>query len=96
VLALRAKVAPTVHPSIAPAQVLLEITLSDGRTLRKRIEHAVGSVERPLSDSALEAKFTDLAEGILPQQQVRHLLELCWSVESLPSAAAIAEAAVPI
>ena len=94
VLALRGRVVPAVDPSVRPEQVVLEITLSDGRRLQQRIEHAIGSVERPLSDAALDAKFIDLAEDVLPPTQIRRLLETCRHIEKLPSAAALAEAAV--
>jgi 2-methylcitrate dehydratase PrpD len=68
----------------------------DGRKLNKYIQHAVGSVEVPLSASRLEVKFTDLAEGILPPAQIRQLLDTCWNIEKLPSAAAIAKNAVRV
>jgi 2-methylcitrate dehydratase PrpD len=95
VLALRDRIVPIVDRSVEPAQVVIDIALTDGRRLHKRIEHALGSAQVPLSDSALEAKFTDLAEGILPPQKVRQLLDTCWNVEKLPSAAAVAQAAIP-
>jgi 2-methylcitrate dehydratase PrpD len=95
VLALRDKVAPTIDRSVEPAQVVIDIAMADGRRLHKRIEHATGSAQVPLSDGALEAKFAGLAEGILPPPQVRRLLDACWNIETLPSAAAVAEAAVP-
>jgi 2-methylcitrate dehydratase PrpD len=94
IVALRSHVIPVVDASIKPEQVDLTIVLKDGRRLNKRIEHAVGSTEVPMSDSALEAKFSDLAEGILPKAQVRRLMDACWNVEKLPSAAAIAKAGV--
>jgi 2-methylcitrate dehydratase PrpD len=94
VRALRGKVNPVVDAQVMPEQVNVAITLKDGRTLHKFIEHAVGSVEAPMSDSALEAKFTDLADGILPPAQIRRLLDTCWTVEKLPSAGAIAKTAV--
>ena len=94
-VALRSKVAPTADRSVKPEQVDCQITLNDGRTVECRIEHATGSAQAPLSDSALEAKFLGLAEGILTQQQARHLLDACRNIEQLPSAAAVAEAAVP-
>jgi 2-methylcitrate dehydratase PrpD len=72
----------------------MTITLKDGRTLHKYIEHAIGSAEVPMSDQQLEAKFTDLANAVLPAAQVRKLVETCWQVERLPSAAAIAKAGV--
>jgi 2-methylcitrate dehydratase PrpD len=94
VVGLRSKVMPVVDPSIKPEQVDLTIVLKDGRKLHKYIEHAIGSLEVPMTDSALEAKFSDLAEGILPGPQIRRLMDACWGVEKLPNAAAIAQAAV--
>ena len=95
VVALRARVVPVADAAVRPEQVDLTITLKDGRRLHQHIEHAVGSVEAPMSDAALEAKFSDLTDGILPPAQVRRLMDICWSVESLPDAAALARAAVP-
>ncbi|MDE2342716.1 MAG: MmgE/PrpD family protein [Betaproteobacteria bacterium] len=95
IVALRQKVHVQVDPAVHPEQVDLQIVLTDGRKLQRHIAHAVGSVEVPMSDRQLEAKFTDLAEGILPPEQIRRLMNACWTVADLPSAAAIAQAAVP-
>jgi 2-methylcitrate dehydratase PrpD len=94
VIALRDRVNAIIDPSVRPEQVDMTITLKDGRTLHKHIEHAIGSVEVPMTDQQLEAKFTDLASAVLPGPQVRKLIETCWQVERLPSAAAIAKAGV--
>lgn len=94
VIALRDRVTATIDPAIKPEQVDMTITLKDGRKLHQFIAHAVGSLEVPMTDQQLEAKFTGLADGILPKAQVRRLLEDCWHVEQLPSAALIARAAV--
>jgi 2-methylcitrate dehydratase PrpD len=90
VLELRGKVVPVIDPAIKPEQVEMSIELGDGRVLRKRIEHAIGSLEKPMSDADLERKFTDLTEGILPQQQAAKVMELCWNVEGLADAGEIA------
>jgi hypothetical protein len=55
--------------------------------------NAIGSAENPMSDAALEAKFTGLADGVLPQARIRDLIALCWAVERAPDMAAIARAA---
>lgn len=94
VVALRSKVIPVVDPSMKQEQVDLIIVLKDGRRLHKYIERATGSVEVPMTDSALETKFSDLAEGILPAPQIRRLMDTCWNVEKLSNAAAIAQEAV--
>jgi 2-methylcitrate dehydratase PrpD len=95
VMALRAKVHTVVDLAVRPEQVDMTITLTDGRTVHRYIEHAVGSVEVPMSDAQLEAKFADLAEGILPAAQARRLMAACWHIEQAPAAAGIARIAVP-
>jgi len=92
VIDLRAKVVPTVDPGIKPEQVDVTIELNDGRVLKKHIEHAIGSLESPMSDSDLERKFVGLADGILSPERTARLMELCWSVESLGNAGEIAQA----
>jgi len=89
--ALRGKVNPVVTPGIDPAQVDMTIVLKDGRQLHRTIEHAIGSVEKPMTDQQLEVKFTDLADGILPAATIRRVMEACWNVENLPSVAEIAK-----
>lgn len=94
IIGLRDKVTAVVDPLIREDQVRVAITLKDGRRLDKYIEHAVGSLEKPMSDAALEVKFLDLANGVLPAEQTRRVLDLCWNIEKLPAAAQIAQAAV--
>jgi hypothetical protein len=48
-----------------------------------------------MSDQQLEKKFSDLADGILSPEQTRALIDKCWHVEQLDSAAEIALAALP-
>jgi len=93
IVALRDRVSTTVDPAIREEQVRVAITLKDGRRLEKYIEHAVGSLERPMSNQDLEAKFLGNSEGVLSEPRARALMELCWRAESLPAVAAIAEAA---
>jgi 2-methylcitrate dehydratase PrpD len=93
VVAVRDKVTAIVDDKIKPEQVDMTIVTTDGRTLHLFIEHAIGSVEKPMSDAQLEVKFIDLVEDILPPAQVQKLIKLCWTVEQLPSAALIPQTA---
>jgi 2-methylcitrate dehydratase PrpD len=92
-IALRDRVETTVDKSLGQDQARVTIKLTDGRTLDRFITHAVGSVESPMSDRQLEAKFTDLAAGILPDDRARRLMELCRGAEHLDDAGDIARAA---
>ena len=92
VMTLRDRVTATATPGIGEAQVRVAIALGDGRRIEKFIEHAVGSVERPMTDADLEAKFLDLADGVLPSAGAKRLLDLCWHIDGLPGAAELARA----
>jgi 2-methylcitrate dehydratase PrpD len=93
ITALRDRVTATIDPAIKEDQVRAAITLTDGRKLEKFVEHVVGSIERPMSDADLEAKFIGLTDGVLPPAQARALMDLCWKVDTLSSAAQIATTA---
>ena len=93
VVALRDRVVTTIDPAIGPEQVRVVITLKDGRKIEKYIDNVIGSVKNPMSDAALEAKFADLAQGVIPATQARRVMDLCWGVEKLANAADVAKAA---
>jgi 2-methylcitrate dehydratase PrpD len=93
ITALRDRVSVTANPSVAKQQARVRIHLRDGRVLERFITEAVGSLKNPMSDMALEAKFMDLAEGVLPFDRTRRLIDLCRSLERLADAGDVARAA---
>lgn len=93
VVALEGRVVATVDPSIGAAQTRAVITLEDGRRLEQFIEHAVGSVEAPMSDRDLDAKVRDLCDGVLPPARTARLIEACRGIEQEPASSVIADAA---
>ena len=95
VIALRDKVTATVDKAMHEDQVHVTIRLKNGRTLEKYVEHAVGSLGKPMSDADLEAKFRGQCEGILSRAENDKLIKLCWDVEQLKDVAEIARASVP-
>ncbi|GJD54245.1 MmgE/PrpD family protein [Methylobacterium dankookense] len=92
VVALRQKVVPVVTPGIEAAQVDMTVVLNDGRTINRRIAHAIGSVEKPMTDAMLERKFADLADGVLPGPQAAQVMRLCWGIADLKDAAEVTRA----
>ena len=95
IVALREKVEVTADALIGKLQCDVAIQLRDGRVVKKYVEHALGTVERPMSDRDLEEKFRGLSSPVLPAAQIDELIALCWQLEELPDAATIARAAVP-
>jgi 2-methylcitrate dehydratase PrpD len=92
-VALRDRVDTVVDKSLAQDQARISITLHDGRVLDRFIVHAVGSVENPMTDQQLDAKFTALVDGVLPADRARRLMALCRDAERLEDAGDIARAA---
>ena len=83
VVALRKKVSVTTDPAIHADECYLTVRTVDGRTYTKHVLHAIGSLERPMTDAELDEKYRGLVAGILPEAQAAKLLELCWKLESL-------------
>ena len=95
VIALRDKVMATVESGIHEDQVRIAIRLKGGKVLEKYVEHAVGSLGKPMSDADLETKFRGLAQGILSRGETDNLIQLCWDAGKLKDAGEVARASVP-
>jgi 2-methylcitrate dehydratase PrpD len=78
-VALRRKVAATVDTSIAEDAADVTATLRAGRTVHVRVDHAIGSLERPLSDAQLEAKFHSLADPVIGERKAAATIAACWN-----------------
>lgn len=94
IASLRDRVSTAIDSSLHEDQVRIVLVTKDGRRLEKFVEHAVGSLDHPMSDADLEAKFTGLANGVLASDRQRRLIDLCWDVAGLSDASAIPRAAV--
>jgi len=95
VVALRDRTKAVVDNAMHEDQTRVAIRLKNGKTVEKFVEHAIGSLHRPMSDADLEAKFRGLAKGILGQADCDRLIGLCWKIGELEDAAEIAGASVP-
>lgn len=90
VITLRRKVDAQPDASIGMMEAYVTIRLSDGRTLEHNVKSALGSVERPMSDRDLEAKFYALVENILPKPRADELVDACWCADACEDVGTIA------
>ncbi len=95
VIALRDKVEATIDKSMRDDEAIVKVTLKDGRTSEKHVAHALGSLERPLSNEDIEAKFSGLVTGVLGEKQTAELLQLGWSIPKLKDVSEICRISVP-
>jgi 2-methylcitrate dehydratase PrpD len=96
VTALRDRVDAQVDRSIRDDEAYVSITLKDGRILEKHVEHALGSLERPMSNADLERKFLRLCEGVLSAEQAQRVLGNFWSADLTKDAGELGRATVPV
>ena len=79
-ITLRDKVNAVVDKSIKEDGAYIEIRMKDGKVLKKRVEHAIGSLARPMSDADLEKKFSLLCAPHLSKQRIADLISACWGL----------------
>jgi 2-methylcitrate dehydratase PrpD len=80
VVALRRKVQATVDNSIREESADVTAILKDGRKIHVFVEHAIGSVQRPMTDAALEAKFHGMSDAVIGADKTNALLKACWDL----------------
>jgi 2-methylcitrate dehydratase PrpD len=95
VTALRRKVVATVDDSIGEAAADVTAVLKDGRREHVFVEHAVGSLENPMTDADLEGKFRTLAEPVIGAARTAKLIAACRALGEAPDVAALAAAGRP-
>ncbi|HUR89556.1 MAG TPA: MmgE/PrpD family protein [Ramlibacter sp.] len=90
VVELRAKVNATIDPAISEEAAHVTAILKDGSQVVVHVEHAIGSLQRPLSDAQLEAKFRSLVEPVLGAGRARGITRECWNLAQLPNVRTLA------
>jgi 2-methylcitrate dehydratase PrpD len=95
VVALRDRVHAQVDDTIDEASADVTVTMRDGRKHHVFVEHAIGSLERPMSDADLAAKFHGLVDPVLGTASADRLIELAMQLGTAPDVRAIARGACP-
>jgi 2-methylcitrate dehydratase PrpD len=85
VVSLRDKVQAVVDTSVREESVYVTAHLTDGRSVKVHVEHAIGSLQKPMTDADLEGKFRDLSNPILGADRVNDILKACWSLGQAPN-----------
>ena len=85
VVRLRDKVQAVVDTSVREESVYVTAHLMDGRSVKVHVEHAIGSLQKPMTDADLERKFHDLSDPILGAGKAQDILAACWRLGDAPN-----------
>ncbi len=80
--ALRDKVRAELAAHMPTGEASVTVTLRDGRSETAHVRHPRGSLDNPLTDEALEAKFKDNARYAPRVKDPSQLIERIWSVDT--------------
>ena len=95
-VALRRKVVATVDDSIDEASADVTATLVDGTVVHVFVEHAIGSLQNPMTDANLESKFHGLTDSVLGKLQTEALITACWGMGQAVNVAEVVKLATPV
>ncbi|MGZ5093895.1 MAG: MmgE/PrpD family protein [Burkholderiales bacterium] len=82
VLALRDKVSIAIDEKLRKDQSRATVVMA-GRTYRSAVEHALGTVDNPMGDAAIQTKFLANAERIIGPNKAQRVIELVRKIEQL-------------
>jgi len=80
-------------PSLPVEAIAVSLRTADGRTLALEVEHALGSLGRPMTDAQLEAKLRTHAAMNAPAVAADRLIEAVWALDRADDAATVARLA---
>ncbi|KXT17635.1 hypothetical protein AC579_10150 [Pseudocercospora musae] len=88
---LRDKIHATSSESIASDAAKVVVHFRNGSRLEKFVEHAVGSINVPMTDEQLTEKFVNQCSSVLGKEGAARASELAWSIGEAPDVRDIVE-----
>jgi 2-methylcitrate dehydratase PrpD len=95
-LVLRARVHVQEDAAMPVGAASVAVRLHDGREFDTTVEHARGSLERPLTDAELEQKLITLAAHGCPALDPAPLVDIIWSLENADDVRDVMRWAAPV
>ena len=80
VIAIRDKIHASPSKDVRPDEAYLTIHFTNGNKLEKHIEHAVGSLEVPMTNEQLTGKFVDQAGLVLGKEGAQRASDAAWKI----------------
>jgi 2-methylcitrate dehydratase PrpD len=90
---LRAAIQVAADADLAWDATEMSVELADGRHVQTHIVHCVGSVQSPMSDDEVDAKFIAQASLAIGSDRAAQLAKMCWEVENITDVSVLAKSA---
>jgi aconitate decarboxylase len=81
IISVREKIDATADESLMADETEIVVEFEGGVTLEKHVEHAIGSLEVPMTDEQLQEKFIDQVNPVLGAEGTEKASKACWSLK---------------
>ncbi|KAJ6519212.1 2-methylcitrate dehydratase [Mycena sanguinolenta] len=89
IVTVRDKISATADESLGVDETKITVYLKNGTTLTKHVQHAIGSVEVPMTPEQLEDKFVDQVSAVLGAEGAQSVSKACWTLQGSANVAAL-------
>lgn len=83
VVALRNKIRLSINRDLHEDQAVIRVTLNDGQVIEEFVEHAIGSMDVPMTNAQLEEKFYDVTADVISADQQKQLVQMVWEFDKI-------------
>ncbi|KAL1388103.1 2-methylcitrate dehydratase [Phyllosticta capitalensis] len=90
VVHLRDKVDATSDASLRPDEARVRVDFGEGVASEKHVQHAVGSLEAPMTNEQLDAKFVEQCAPVLGEDIAKKSSDHCWLLRDVDDVGAFA------
>ena len=80
VVALRDRIDAVADDRCSADKATVSVEIADGRTLDRHVEHAVGSLYKPMSDDQLRNKFVDQCARLMGKEGAEAASSAAWAI----------------
>jgi len=91
IVTVRDKISATADETLGADETEITVTLNNGKTLTKHVQHAIGSVEVLMTTAQLEDKFIDQVSLVLGADSAHRASKACWALQGSESVADLAK-----
>jgi len=90
IIRLRDRVTAEADKAMHEDAVFIALTMENGERIELHVPHAIGSLERPLTDEMITEKFARQSALVIGEGKTRKLIDTAWTLENLPDMREIA------
>lgn len=93
VLAVRDKVIAEVDENVQTDEAIVTLTMQDGTKIENHVDHAIGSLDRPMTNDELHEKFLKQAIPVLGKERAEEFEAMAWKICEVRDVARVAKTA---